>query len=231
MRFYIERTILEQAPRTRLAIVEIDDVRVGFGHSSLDDMRLRVANRVRDELKNSTIIKQVPQIAGTDELLGHFDSDMRRTVTRTERLLRTILEGGPMPVENDAIDASLLLALYYKLPIFLTDCRALTGDIGLVVGRDNRNFEVLQGHDPIRSEGRLFLKDEIGYFASPIADGKRGLVGERTTNILVTALFPPNVGDSIVRDFLKRAGNWMTSLCGGEVVREGMVGESESNEA
>lgn len=228
MRFYIEKSILERAPRTRLAIVEIEGIKVGFGHPNLDDMRLRVANRVRDEVKNATLLKQVPQIAGIDELLGRFDPDMRRTVSRSERLLRGMLEGGPMPVENNAIDVAVLLALYYKLPVFLTDVKALRGDIGLVVGRDNRNFEVLQGLEPIRSQGRLFLKDEIGYFASPIADGKRGLVGERTTDVLVSALFPPNVGDSIVRDFLKRSANWLTSLCGGEVVREGMVGDAET---
>ena len=230
MSFYIEKRILEQAPRTRVAIVELDGVEIGFGHASLDDMRLRVANRVRDELRNSTVLKQVPQIAGTEQLLGMFDSDMRRTVTNAERLLRAILEGGPMPVENDAIDAATLLTLYYKLPVFLHDTRTLRGDIGLVVGRPNRAFEVMQGHDSIRSEGRLFLKDELGYFASPIACGKRGLVSERSTSLLLTALFPENVGDSIVRDFLKRGANWLQSLVGGEVLREGMVGQAEAVE-
>ncbi len=230
MSFYIEKKILEHAPRTRLAIVELDDVEIGFGHASLDDMRLRVANRVRDELKNATMLKQVPQIAGTEELLALFDSDMRRTVTRAERLLRTILEGGPMPVENDAIDAMTLLTLYYKLPVFLHDTRTLRGDIGLVVGRPNRPFEVMQGHDSIRTEGRLFLKDELGYFGSPIAAAKRGLVSERSTSLLLTALFPQNVGDSIVRDFLKRGANWLQSLVGGEVIRDGMVGEAEAGE-
>ncbi len=230
MSFYIEKRILEQAPRTRLAIVEIEGVEIGFGHASLDDMRLRVANRVRDELKNATLLKQVPQVAGTEQLMGLFDSDMRRTVTTTERLLRTILEGGPMPVENDALDAATLLTLYYKLPVFLHDTRTLRGDIGLVVGRSNREFEVMQGHESIRSEGRLFLKDELGYFASLIAAGKRGLVSERSESLLLSALFPQNVGDSIVRDFLKRGANWIQSLVGGEVVREGMVGEAETGE-
>jgi DNA/RNA-binding domain of Phe-tRNA-synthetase-like protein len=230
MSFYIEKRILEQAPRTRLAIVEFDDVSIGFGHANLDDMRLRVANRVRDELRNATMLKQVPQIAGTEELLGLFDSDMRRTVTLAERILRTILESGPMPVENDALDATTLLTLYYKLPVFLHDTRTLRGDIGLVVGRANREFEVMQGHDAIRTEGRLFLKDDLGYFASPIAAGKRGLVSERSSSLLLTALFPQNVGDSIVRDFLKRSANWIQSLVGGEVLREGMVGDAEMTE-
>ena len=228
MSFYIEKLILERAPRTRLAIIEFEGLSIGFGHKSLDDMRLRVANRVREELRNSTILKQVPQVAGVEELMGHFDTDMRRTTTYVERLLRRILEGGPMPVENDALDAATLLNLYYKLPVFLKDKRVLRGDIGLVVGRQNRDFEVLQGQDGIRCDGRLFLTDELGYFASPLAEGKRGLVTERSTDLLLCALFPPNVGDSIVRDFLKRGANWMTSLCEGEVVREGMVGEAEA---
>ncbi|MEZ6195258.1 MAG: hypothetical protein R3F20_05985 [Planctomycetota bacterium] len=54
------------------------------------------------------------------------------------------------------------------------------------------------------------------------------MVTERTRELLVTAIFPENVGDSIVRDFIRRAGNWFESLCGGEVCAEGMVGEAET---
>ena len=230
MDFYIEQAILERAPRTRLAVVELDGMSVGFGHENLDEMRLRVANRIRDELRSSTALKSVPQIAGTQELLGRFDPDMRRTVTATEVLLRKVIEGGNLPVENDALDAAALLAIYYKLPVMISDVRDLRGPAGLVVGREGRPFDVLQGHDPIRVQGRLFLKDDIGYFASPIAPCKRALVTERTKRALLTCIFPENVGDSILNDFIRRGGNWLTSLCGGEVIVEGLVGEAETAE-
>ena len=94
-------------------------------------------------------------------------------------------------------------------------------------GGATREFEVLQGHTPVDTQGRLFLTDEIGYFASPHTFGKRALVTERTHNVLLAALVPENVGDSIVRDFIRRGGNWLESLCGGQVSHEGMVGEAE----
>lgn len=230
MSFYIEQGILETAPRTRLAVVEVEGVKVGFGHASLDDMRLRVVNKIRDDIQTANALKNTPQIAGLDQLIGHFDANMRRNPTLAELLLRKILDGGTLPVENDAVDAAVLLSLFYKLPVMIRDRATLKGDIGLVVGRSNRPFEVMQGHDAIRTEGRLFLKDDVGYFASPIAQGKRGIVTERTHDILLMALFPENVGDSIVEDFIRRGGNWLESLCGGQVSQEGMVGHAETAE-
>lgn len=230
MRFFIDKPILDHAPRTRLAVVRFEGAHVGYGHGSLDDMRLRVVNRIREEASSSQLLKGIPQIAGTEELLAKFDTDMRRTTTRCEALLRKLLEGGALPVENDAVDLATLLTLYYKLPVTLSDAREIRGDVGLVVGARTRPFEVVQGHDPIRTEGRLFLRDDVGYFASPIAQGKRALVTERTTALLACAIFPPNVGDSIVRDFLKRCANWYESLCQAEVVQDGMVGQAEAEE-
>lgn len=231
MNFYIDKPILEVAPRTRLAVVRLEGIEVGFGHAKLDEMRLRVVTRMRDEIANPGALPHVPQIAGVDQLLGHFEgTEFRRQRTLTESVIRRLLEGGPLPVENDAIDLALLLGIYYKLPVFVNDERGVNGDIGLVVGKAGRDLEVAQGA-PVRSQGRLFLADELGYFESVSARGKRALVTGRCTEMLVTALFPENVGDSIVRDFIRRAGNWFESLCGGEVVAEGMVGTAENESA
>jgi DNA/RNA-binding domain of Phe-tRNA-synthetase-like protein len=229
MNFYIDKPILEVAPRTRLAVVRLEGIEVGFGHAKLDEMRLRVVTRMRDEISSPGALSNVPQVAGIDQLLGHFEgAELRRQRTLTESVMRRLLEGGPLPVENNAIDLALLLGVYYKLPVFVNDERAITGDVGLVVGKAGRDLETAQGGAPIRSQGRFFLADEVGYFESISARGKRALVTERCTNMLVTALFPENVGDSIVRDFIRRAGNWFESLCGGEVVAEGMVGTAEN---
>lgn len=224
--FYIDKAILEVAPRTRLAVVVVDGAVVGFGHANLDEMRQKIANRIRDEMRSFEAVKMTPQIAGIDQLLGRFDPDFRRTPTRAEALIRKLIESGPMPVENDAVDAAVLLSLYYRLPVFIADRREIRDRVGLVVGKPGR-FETSHGAEPIRTEGRIFLSDELGYFASPLTVGKRALVTERTTSMLVTALIPENVGDSIVQDFIRRAGNWIEGLCGGRVIQEGMVGQPE----
>lgn len=231
MNFYIDRVIQDHAPYTRLGVLVVEGAKVGFGHASLDGMRLRVANKLRDEIRSSQSIKLVPQIAGLDQLLGKFDPNPRRPMSSVESLLLRVLEGGPLPVENDAVDAAQLLSMYYKLPVFIADRRDLRGDVGLVVGRGDRAFETIQGVEPIRTEGRLFCADDLGYFASPLAAGKRAAVTERSTDLLLMALFPENVGDSIVRDFIRRGGNWLESLCKGQVVEEGMVGEPEAASA
>lgn len=225
--FYIDKTIREAAPRARLGVIVFEGVTVGFGHSSLDEMRVRIANRIRDEFRSYDAIRMNPQIAGLDGLLAKFDPDMRRAPSRVELLVRKIIENGPMPVENDAIDLSVLLTLYYKLPVFIADRTELKDQIGLVVGKPGR-FEVSQGQEPIRTEGRLFIADDFGYFASPLAVGKRAIVTERTSEIVLIALFPENVGDSIVQDFVRRGGNWIEGLCGGQIVQEGMVGQAEN---
>ena len=144
-----------------------------------------------------------------------------------ESLISRVLDNRPIPVENDAVDVATLLSIFYKLPVFIADRRDLRGNVGLVVGRETRTFEVLQGHDPIRTQGRLFMTDDVGYFASCIVPGKRAACTERSNQLLLSALFPANVGDSIVRDFLRRGGNWLQSLCGGDIVHESMVGQSE----
>ena len=231
MNFYIDPAIQEKAPRTRLAVITLDNCKVGYGHPDLDDMRTRVAHKVRDDLPTMQDVKMCPQIAGLDQLLGHFDKATRQSTTSIERMLRRMVEVGPMPVFNNAVDAGLLLSLYYKIPVFVTNRETLKGNVGLSVGRPNRQFEVMQGDEAIRTEGRLFLRDEVGYFASPQANGKRGLVGERTSSILVTAMLPENVGDSIVRDFLRRTANWFESLCSASVSQEGMVGQAETTDA
>lgn len=231
MNFYIDPAIQEKAPRTRLAVVVLDDCQVGFGHTDLDDMRTRVGNKVRDDLPTMQDVKMCPQVAGLDQLMGHFDTASRQSSSTIEKMLRRMVEMGPMPVFNDAADAALLLSLYYKLPVFVTNRAVLRGNVGLAIGRPNRRFEVMQGDESLRTDGRLFLRDEVGYFASPLANGKRGLVGERSDSLLVTAILPENVGDSIVRDFLRRTGNWFESLCGARVAQEGMVGQAEVTDA
>ncbi|MCA9320770.1 MAG: hypothetical protein KDB53_08550 [Planctomycetes bacterium] len=230
MSFYIEKRILDVAPRTRLGVVELDGCQVGFGHASMDEMRLKVVNRVRDEVRTTANLKTVPQIAGFDQLRSYFDSEMRRSSSTAELLLRRVLEGRNLPVENDAVDAGVLLGLFYKLPVVLIDPTSLRGDVGLVIGNPSREFEVQQGHDPIHTGGRMFFADDLTYFASPVALGKRAVVTERSRRILTMAVFPENVGDSIVRDFIRRAGNWLESLCGGSVTQEGMVGVAEAAE-
>jgi len=231
MSFYIEKRILDVAPRTRLAVVELEGCEIGFGHASLDEMRLRVVGRIRDDIRGSANLKSVPQIAGFDQLRSFFDTDSRHGGSSySEDLLRRILEGRPLPVENDAADARTLLSLFYKLPVLLVDANQIRGDVGLVVGQSSREFEVLQGHEPIHTEGRLFVRDELGYFGSPMAEGKRAVVTERSTSLLLIGIFPENVGDSIVKDFIRRGGNWLESLVGGQVAQEGMVGAAEAGE-
>ncbi len=231
MNFYIDPAIQEKAPRTRLAVVTLDNCTVGYGHPDLDDMRTRVANKVRDDLPTMQEIKMSPQVAGLDQLMGHFDKTSRQSPSTIERMLRRMVEMGPMPVFNDAIDAALLLSLYYKLPVSVTNREVIRGNVGLTIGRPNRRFEVMQGDEAIRTEGRLFLSDDVGYFASPQTNSKRGLVGERASSLLVTAILPENIGDSIVRDFLRRTANWYESLCGAVMTQEGMVGQGETTDA
>lgn len=227
MNFYIDKAILERAPRTRLGVFELEGCRVGFGHASLDDMRVRVVNRVRDDVGTAGALSNVPQIAGVDRLITLCSGDPRRSRTQLESILKKVLEGGPMPVENDALDCALLLSMYYKLPIFLADTATLRGNVGLVVGKKGRELEPDRMDGLVRAEGKIVLGDELGYFDSLFTRGKRALVTERTTDMLVVMLFPENVGDSIVHDFLRRGRNWFTTLCKGEVAREGMVGEAE----
>ncbi|MEZ6195257.1 MAG: hypothetical protein R3F20_05980 [Planctomycetota bacterium] len=145
MNFYIDKVILEAAPRTRLGIVRIEGAKVGFGHAKLDEMRLRVVTRMRDEIPNGGTLAHVPQIAGVDQLISHFDGELRRQRSATESIIRKLLEGGPLPVDNDAVDLATLLGIYYKLPVFVNDERAVTGNVGLVVGRSGRDFETAQG--------------------------------------------------------------------------------------
>ncbi|MEE9394795.1 MAG: phenylalanine--tRNA ligase beta subunit-related protein [Planctomycetota bacterium] len=228
MNFFIDRAILEVAPRTRLAVLRVEDCEIGFGHGNLDETRLRVCTRLRKDIKTGHELVNVPQIAGVDQLMSHFDGQMRRPRTVTEDTLRKLLEGGPIPVENDAVDSAVLLSIYYRLPVFAADADKLVGDVGLVLGRESRDFEGHQGQARVRTEDRIFLTDDIGYFDCIVAAGKRAAVTERTQTVLLVAVFPENVGDSIVRDFLRRARNWFENLCGGEVTQEGMVGEPET---
>ena len=50
-------------------------------------------------------------------------------------------------------------------------------------------------------------------------------------SLLITAILPENIGDSIVRDFLRRTANWYESLCGAVMTQEGMVGQGETTDA
>ncbi len=230
MSFYISKSILDVASRTRLGVVELAGCEVGYGHTSLDDMRLRVVSRVRREIRGAAALKSVPQIAGFDQLRSFFEGEIRRQSTRAERLLEGILQGEPMPVENDAEDTCTLLMLFYKLPVILVDPTALRGDIGLALGRPGSSLEIVESRESLSTDGKLVFADDLGEFTSPYAQGKRGLVTERSQNLLLIGVFPENVGDSIVKDFIRRSSNWMVSLCGGEVVQEGMVGEAEAGQ-
>ncbi len=125
--------------------------------------------------------------------------DPTRDRPSSERLLRRVVQGRPIPKVNKLVDAMNLVSLQHQCPIGIYDWGAIAPPVLVRIGRPDERFEGTAG-EWVPVEGRLVVGGGEGLFGSPSRDSARTAVTLGTVRAFGLAWAPAEAP----REYLER---------------------------
>lgn len=147
---------------------------------------------------------EIGSLAPARQLYRAFGIDPTKTRPSSEKLLRRLLQGKPLPRISNAVDLGNAIALRLMLPIGLYDADRIEGAVVLRAGHADESYEGIAGQR-IGLEGRPTLADACGAFGNPTADSARTAVGKTTSALWMTLFAPAWETDARLRQSLEQA--------------------------
>ena len=174
-------------------VLVAESVRVGQEASLTTEIAV-CTDRLREEYAG----KQPAEIAGLQEARRLYRSvgmDPTRYRPSSEALLRRLLQGRPLYIISNAVDACNLASMSFLLPIGLYDLDRVQGDVTLRLGGAGQEYPGIR-KSAVHLTDRLGLFDSAGPFGSPSSDSARTSVSDQTERLLAvimaTATYPPD---------------------------------------
>ena len=146
----------------------------------------------------------IDELKPARELYRAFGIDPTKTRPSSEKLLRRVLSGKPLPRISSAVDLGNLLALRFLLPIGLFDAACIEGAVELRPGFAGESYAGI-GSQEVHLGGRPVLADRRGAFGNPTADSKRTAVQPGTRALWMTVFAPASVPRSWLEAHLEIA--------------------------
>jgi DNA/RNA-binding domain of Phe-tRNA-synthetase-like protein len=203
---------LEELLRT--ATVLLHSLTIGQGHPKLR----RAGEGLGEELRR-TIGDRPPSalepVARIRRLFKSVGMDPTRERPPSERLLRRVLRGRPIPAVNDLADALNLVSLKLQFPLGVYDWDQLVPPILIRIGQPTESFRM--GDDEVRLQGKVVLVDGEGPFASLTGDSGRTRVTRRTVRVLAIAFAPADVPRAALEEALREIRSAAEDFCAGRV--------------
>ncbi len=214
----IAPTIRELTPGLRIHAVVLTGGRVGVGHRELDTLRTRVSTVLRQRLSARNDPLATPEAQAFLPLLHGCGESPPRGLTEVQRRIRGLLRKEPFPVENDVVDAVLLLGLFYGIPTAAFDIAEITPPLRLDVlptGRRETEGSAAVLEPVLADERRTLFGLVGGVYAAPVT--------EATRDFLVVLLDPGVSGGLPPDRTAHRVENWLAALTGARAVRSALI--------
>jgi DNA/RNA-binding domain of Phe-tRNA-synthetase-like protein len=174
--------------KIRVGLLSMSPVRVQPTEGDLAD---EIESHAADLLRRfgGVAPAQIESLAAARQLYRAFSIDPTKTRPSSEKLLRRVLQGKPLPRISNAVDLCNLIALRLMLPIGLYDSARIAGGVVLRAGDAGEVYEGIAGQR-VGLEGRPALADSQGAFGNPTADSARTAVREATKSLWMTVFAP-----------------------------------------
>lgn len=173
-------------PNLRVAMIKLDEVRVGQSTPLFEKYEQDIFNEIRSQMTLEDA-KDDPIFRSYRDLYWTFGMDPTKLRVSSEAVLRRVLRGLNLWRISDIVDIINLASAYHKIPIGLIDTSKLDGDL---VIRTAHNGEIFQriGGKKITCRGReIVVADDkkivcLGYATH---DSERTMITKDTRSALV----------------------------------------------
>lgn len=204
-------------PELRVHAMVFDGARIGVGHGGLDPLRSRVVRRVDELAERHGDLADIPSVRAMITLLEGLGQDPRRHPPTFLQRAQAMARRDPFLVENDARDTTLMLSLYYMVPVFLLDAVALRPPLMLQPSAHGHVMPTPTG--PVDSPGALVLADNEKVLRSVQHEIGRAPVMEMTQKFVIILIDPGVDGGLDPERTSQRIDNWLSALTSAELLK------------
>ena len=208
IRFEVDR------PNLRVAMIKIDELKVGKSTSSFEEYEQEIFNKIRstmtlDEAKDNPVFRSYRDLYWT------FGMDPTKLRVSSEAVLRRILKGLNLWRISDIVDIINLASAYHKIPIGLVDAAKLDGDLVIRTAQKGEIFQRIGGMS-ISCRGReIVVADakKIVCFGFATHDSESTMITNDSNSVLVLLYGAEIVTKSMLDEALKitidMIGQWL----------------------
>lgn len=162
-------------------------------------------------------ISGLQAVAGWRKTMKALGHDPTRYRVSSERLLRRVLKGEPLPSVNTLVDVNNVWSVATALPAGLYDADKLAGkQLSFGLGEAGEPYLTLAGSD-LGVESKPVLRDGAGPCGSPLTDSARTMTDEQTRRCLFIIYAPPMYDLEELQRHMDLASDWMVRYAGGQL--------------
>jgi DNA/RNA-binding domain of Phe-tRNA-synthetase-like protein len=218
----IDAGLSAQVPFLRLGALLVEGVNGGPATPALNALIEATVSQTAASMKLEEI-SGLAGVAGWRKVLKALGTDPARYRVSSERLLRRVVKGDPMPQVNLLVDLVNIWSVVTALPIGLYDADRLAGTaLSFGAGRPGERYLTLAGSE-LETLGKPVLRDEAGPCGSPLTDSERTATHEGTTRCLAVVFGPPMYEEEEFTRHLDLLADWMRHFAGGRVTWRSIV--------
>jgi len=198
IRFEVDR------PNLRVAMIQLDDVKVQKSTSSFEEYEKSIFNEIRSQMTLEDA-KDDPIFRSYRDLYWTFGMDPTKLRVSSEAVLRRILKGLNLWRISDVVDVINLSSAYHKIPIGLIDHSKLKGNLVIRTARNGEIFQRIGGKNIICRGREIVVADDekIVCFGYATHDSERTMITKESNTILVLLYGAEIVSKSLMEQSLK----------------------------
>ncbi len=178
-----------------------------------EELRRTIGDRAPSELET---------VARSRRLYKSIGLDPTKDRPSSEKLLRRVLQGRPLPVVNDFVDSMNLISLRFQFPLGFYDWDRIAPPVLIRMGRPDESYRGIGG-EMVSLQGKLVLVDGEGPFGNPTRDSERTCILPRTVRALVVAFAPRDTARAAFDEAIHEIVVAAEHHCGARASAAGLV--------
>jgi DNA/RNA-binding domain of Phe-tRNA-synthetase-like protein len=190
-------------PNLRVAMIKLDDVKVGQSIPSFEKYEQDIFNEIRTQMTLEDA-KDDPIFRSYRDLYWTFGMDPTKHRVSSEAVLRRVLRGLNLWRISDIVDIINLASAYHKIPIGLIDTSKLDGDLVIRTAHNGEVFQRIGGKTIVCRGREVVVADDkkIVCFGYATHDSERTMITMHTCNALVLLYGAEAVTKTVMDDAL-----------------------------
>lgn len=209
----INTHILQQVPNFKIGIITYEGITIRESPQMIKGRTQLYQENLFLEMQDTPVTKRAG-IAEWRTLWKTFGADPNRYRHSAESLLRRVAKENYVTPIHSGVDINNFFSMNYEIPIGLYDADAIEGDIEVVIGQPEDEYEGLNGRLN-NLKGIVHTKDARGSFGSAFVDSARTAVTQSTENAVQIFYLRPSLQREECQQLLEAAGKMFTQVNGG----------------
>jgi DNA/RNA-binding domain of Phe-tRNA-synthetase-like protein len=217
----------EVAGLVRLAVLELDDLRIGPAPESFWAQAEELFSALVVSLEGKRP-SELPGVAEVRRMYRATGIDPTRYRPSCEALLRRVVRGKPLYRINNLVDLMNYWSIKLQAPACAHDLEKIVGDRVVVrLGAAGEWYPGIEGKKRVSLERWIVLADAEGPFGNPSADSHRTRITEATRAALLILYSPPSRSVQALEGALAEIAEDVARWCGGRAVGTRVLPEGD----